>query len=154
MLKFAMILAAMLHFSAVMYSQQNAKSSDLVYSTTEGAIQGYDPVAYFTDAKPVKGKADLSLRWNDATWHFATPAHQALFEQNPEKYAPVYGGYCAYGWAKGYKAKIDPAAWTIYEDKLYLNYDLDVKAKWDKNRSKYIELAHSYYQKALEKAKE
>ena len=153
MLKFAIILVVMLLFVAVTYSQQNAKPIDLVYSTKDGAIQGYDPVAYFTDGKPVQGKTDLVYVWKDATGHFTSDEHRALFEQNPEKYAPQFGGYCAYGWSKGYNAKIDPVAWTILDDKLYLNYNLDVKSKWDEKRSEYIELATKYYQEAVEKAK-
>jgi YHS domain-containing protein len=153
MLKFAILLVVVLLFSAVVYSQQNAKPIDLVFSTKDGAIQGYDPVAYFTDGKPVKGKTDLVYVWKDATWHFASDEHRNLFEQNPEKYAPEFGGYCAYGWSKGYNAKIDPIAWTILNDKLYLNYNLDVKAKWDEKRREYIEMATKNYQKAVEKAK-
>lgn len=94
------------------------------------AIEGYDPVAYFTDGKPVEGSKEHTFEWRGATWRFATAEHRDLFAAAPEKYAPQYGGYCAWAVSQGYTASIDPAAWKIYEEKLYLNYDLDVQKKW------------------------
>ncbi len=94
------------------------------------ALDGWDPVAYFLDGKPVEGSREHSLEWNGATWRFASAAHRELFLEKPEKYAPQYGGYCAWAVSQGYTAAIDPDAWTIHEGKLYLNYDLDVQKKW------------------------
>jgi len=94
------------------------------------AIEGYDPVAYFTDGKPVEGKKEHSFEWMDATWRFASAEHRDLFAADPEKYAPQYGGYCAWAVANGYTASIDPDAWKIWDGKLYLNYDKDVQQKW------------------------
>lgn len=122
-----------------------------IFTTTEGAIKGYDPVAYFNASKPVKGKANLTYLWKGATWFFETAENKQLFVANPEKYAPQYGGYCAYGWAKGYPAKIEPDAWSIVEGKLYLNYDKSVKATWDKDQSGYIKSADMNYQKKQQK---
>ena len=87
------------------------------------AIKGYDPVAYFTEGKPVPGKPELSSTWQDARWQFASPAHRDLFVASPEKYAPQYGGYCALGVSMGGKYEVDPEQWTIVDGKLYLNYD-------------------------------
>jgi YHS domain-containing protein len=97
------------------------------------AIDGYDPVAYFTDGKPVEGKKEFSHEWNGATWHFASAEHRDLFAAAPEKYAPQYGGYCAWAVSRGYTADIEPDAWAVVEGKLYLNYDLEVKAMWAKD---------------------
>jgi YHS domain-containing protein len=94
------------------------------------AIHGYDPVAYFTDGKPVPGKQDFEFDWMGAKWLFATAEHRDTFKSAPEKYAPRYGGYCAYGVAQGSAVDIDPNAWSIVDGKLYLNYDLDVQKKW------------------------
>jgi len=88
------------------------------------AIKGYDPVAYFTVSKAVKGSEKYSHRWLGATWHFSSSEHQKSFQSTPAKYAPQYGGYCADGVAYGQAtANIDPKAWRIINGKLYLNYD-------------------------------
>lgn len=94
------------------------------------AVDGYDVVAYFTDGKPVKGAAEHRLEWNGAVWRFASAEHRAMFEREPEKYAPAYGGYCAWAVANGYTADTDPEAWAIVDGRLYLNYDKKVQAKW------------------------
>ncbi len=103
-----------------------------VNRTTFGgvAIDGWDPVAYFTDGKPVEGSRDFVHEWNGATWRFASAAHRDLFAQAPEKYAPQYGGYCAWAVSQGYTADIDPEAWKIQDGRLYLNYSLDIQKKW------------------------
>lgn len=94
------------------------------------AIGGYDPVAYFTDQAPVEGSAANQVDWNGANWHFATARNAAKFLENPEAYAPVFGGYCAYAASKGSLAPTVPEAWTIYEDKLYLNFSLRARELW------------------------
>ncbi|MEO8195370.1 MAG: YHS domain-containing (seleno)protein [Thermoanaerobaculia bacterium] len=94
------------------------------------AIDGWDPVAYFTDSKPVEGNKQFTFEWNGAIWHFASAAHRELFVQAPEKYAPQYGGYCAWAVSQGYTADIDPQAWKIEGGRLFLNYSLDVQKKW------------------------
>jgi YHS domain-containing protein len=94
------------------------------------AIDGYDPVAYFVDGKPVEGSKQWSHDWQGATWHFASPANRDRFAAEPGKYAPQYGGYCAWAVGHGYTAGIDPDAWTIHDGKLYLNYDLEIRSKW------------------------
>lgn len=123
------------------------KADPVVFSTKAGAIRGYDPVAYFTDHKPVKGLDSLQTNWNGAVWHFASAENREKFKNAPEKYAPQYGGYCAYGWAKGYAVKTEADAWAIENGKLYLNYDLKVQRDWDKNRSGYILQADANYAK-------
>ena len=109
-----------------------------VFNPAEGAIHGYDPVAYFKESKPVKGDKKYSLPWNSATWYFASQENLDAFKASPEKFAPQYGGYCAYGLAGGHKAPTDPEAWLIKDDKLYLNYNKDVQVMWKKKQAEYI----------------
>jgi YHS domain-containing protein len=105
------------------------------------AIKGYDPVAYFTDSKPVKGSPAFTHQWMGATWHFSTAGHRDEFARTPEKFAPQYGGYCAYGVSQNHTAPIDPEAWTVLDGKLYLNYSQGVKKTWSKEIPKYVEQA-------------
>lgn len=109
-----------------------ARAEKPVNATLFGvAIKGYDPVAYFTDAKPVKGQAEFTFEWMGATWRFSSAAHRDSFQAAPEKYAPQYGGYCAWAVSKGDTAGIDPAAWKIVNGKLYLNYSSEIQKKWE-----------------------
>lgn len=88
------------------------------------AIKGYDPVAYFTDGRAMKGSDDVAYKWLGAEWHFSNVDHRKLFSKAPVKYAPQYGGYCADGVAYGdTTTNIDPKAWRIIDGKLYLSYD-------------------------------
>jgi YHS domain-containing protein len=105
------------------------------------AIEGYDAVTYFTDGKPLKGDRKLSYQWEGAIWLFATPAHRDEFASSPAKYAPQYGGYCAYAVSEGYTAKIDPEAWKLVDGKLYLNYSKSVRDKWQKDQARRISTA-------------
>jgi len=94
------------------------------------AVHGYDVVAYFTDAKPMKGKKEFSHQWNDGTWLFASQEHLDMFKADPEKYAPQYGGYCAWAVNLGTTADISANAWKIVDGKLYLNYNKIIKKVW------------------------
>lgn len=94
------------------------------------AIRGHDPVAYFQAGRPVKGRADLRVEHKGSTFLFSTQANRDAFAAEPERYAPQYGGYCAFGMAGGYKAAIDPDAFTVRDGKLYLNYNRDVRKQW------------------------
>ena len=97
------------------------------------AIKGYDPVAYFTQGQAQKGQRSISYQWKGAKWYFVSQQNRTLFQNNPEQYAPQYGGYCAWAVSNGYTAKIDPQAWTIFQGKLYLNYSPSVQKKWLKD---------------------
>ena len=94
------------------------------------AIDGYDPVAYFMEQKPVKGSPEFRVEFEGTTFQFVSAVHREAFLADPSKYAPQYGGYCAYGMARGYKASINPAAFTVVGDKLYLNYSETVRSQW------------------------
>ena len=95
------------------------------------AIRGYDTVAYFTEGAPVEGSERFTADYRGAEWRFASQRHLDLFESAPGKYAPQYGGYCAYGVAGDYLVKIEPEAWTIVDGKLYLNYSRGVQNRWE-----------------------
>ncbi len=102
------------------------------------AIRGYDPVAYFTDNKAVKGAENFTAQYKGSQFRFAAEANRAAFTANPERYAPQYGGFCAYAVALGNKAPIDPAAFTIVDNKLYLNYNKPTEVLWRKDIPGYI----------------
>ena len=104
-----------------------------VYAEGGIAIDGADAVAFFSlaeDDDPVIGSAEHAFEWNGATWHFASAENQALFEANPEAYAPAYGGYCAFAAARGYVASTVPEAWSVVDGRLFLNYSLRIRRRW------------------------
>jgi YHS domain-containing protein len=125
----------------------STKKGAEIFQKDGAAIGGYDPVAFFTESKATKGTADYSFNWKEANWQFASQQNLDSFKASPEKYAPQYGGYCAYGTAEGHKAPTEADTWTILNGKLYFNYNQDVKAMWDKDRAKYIEQANGNWQK-------
>lgn len=122
---------------------------DPINSTTFGglAVDGYDPVAYFTAGKPMEGSKEFSFEWRGATWRFASAANRDLFAAAPEKYAPQYGGYCAWAVSQGYTADADPQAWKIVDGRLYLNYDKKVQATWEKDTALLIRKADENWPK-------
>ncbi|TDF35562.1 YHS domain-containing protein [Alteromonadaceae bacterium M269] len=111
------------------------------------AIKGYDTVAYFTQSKAVKGSDEFTTQWHGATWQFSSQANLDLFKGNPEKYAPQYGGYCAWAMADGdgRTAGIDPDVWHIHEGKLYLNYNRNVQKEWLSTKLADIKVADRNY---------
>lgn len=113
------------------------------------AIEGYDPVAYFTEGTPVKGNSDFEYFFDDAKWRFSSAQNKKLFIDNPRKYIPQYGGYCAFAMNLGEKYKISPEYWSIHNGKLYLNYNSDVQEKWLKEKESMIENADKNW-KSLE----
>jgi YHS domain-containing protein len=150
----ALALAGFLASPSAMAAQpaiNTLKNSSLFSSRTDTAINGYDTVAYFTANKAVKGQDSLSTDWKGARWKFSTAANLELFKANPEKYAPQYGGYCAYGVTQGYLVKVDPEQFTVRDNKLYLNYDADVQAKWSKDIPGYISSADQKFPQLLQK---
>ncbi len=127
-------MVAALFIAALFLPAGTALALDPVFSTyLGGAIRGYDPVAYHAEGKPVAGKRAHRVEWKGATWSFASAENKALFEGDPEKYAPRYGGYCAWAVSQGYTASIDPDAWSIVDGKLYLNYSLGVRDQWSQD---------------------
>ena len=119
------------------------------FKASDVAIRGYDTVAYFTQGVPVEGSEDFTAEHDGATWRFASREHLDLFEADPAKYAPQYGGYCAYGVAEDDLVKIEPENWTIVDDKLYLNYDDDVQALWEADVPGFVAAADAKFDALL-----
>jgi YHS domain-containing protein len=119
------------------------------YEPSGVAVRGYDTVAYFTQGKPTEGKEAFETEWRGAKWRFASQEHLDLFVTNPDKYAPQYGGYCAYGVAVGNLVKIEPDLWDIIDGKLYLNYDEDLQEKWRVDIPGYIVKANEIFDQLL-----
>jgi YHS domain-containing protein len=129
----------------------NTLKNSFFASRTDTAINGYDTVAYFTAGKPVKGQDSLVHEWMGAKWKFNSQVNLDLFKANPEKFAPQYGGYCAYGVTQGALVKVEPEQFTVRDGKLYLNYDADVQSKWLKDPAGYIKDADAKFQVLLKK---
>ncbi|MFQ5435847.1 MAG: YHS domain-containing (seleno)protein [Anaerolineae bacterium] len=108
-------------------------------------ISGYDPVAYFAAGRPVRGNGYHTATHQGGTYLFANKDNQKKFEANPGKYAPQYGGYCAYGVSVGKKFYTDPNRWKIVEGKLYLNLDAGIQKKWNEDISGNITKADSHW---------
>ncbi len=113
------------------------------------AIRGYDTVAYFTENKPVKGLKEFAFEYKGAKWLFSTQENLSLFKASPEKYAPQFGGYCAYAVSKNTTASIKPEYFTIHDQKLYLNYSKSVYKRWLKDKDDLIEDAESHWPELL-----
>jgi YHS domain-containing protein len=142
-MKFLLLAATMFLVACTSTAQKGAE----IFQKDGLAIGGYDPVAFFTESKPVKGSANYKFTWKDASWQFASQANLDAFKAAPEKYAPQYGGYCAYGTADGHKAPTQVDTWTVLDGKLYFNYNQKVKNLWDKDRPGYIEKANVNWEK-------
>jgi YHS domain-containing protein len=109
-----------------------------VSGASHAAVSGYDPVAFFTDAKPVNGSPFISATYRGAVYFFASEEHKRLFEQNPAKYAPQYGGFCAYGAALGKLFPVDISTWQVRHDKLYLNLNAEILKKFNADIENFI----------------
>ena len=123
---FAVLL---LGFSSALFAAGNHD----IYTSwfSDKAVSGYDTVAFFTQGKPVKGSPKYAHEWKGVMWLFATEKHLNMFRDAPERYAPQYGGYCAWAIAvKGDRAPGDPNFWRVVNGRLYLNYDRSVQDKW------------------------
>ena len=140
------IVIALISICSVVSAQKSP-----VYAPKGIALEGYDAVAFFTQGKPVKGSSAYATQWNGAQWLFADQADLESFKKAPGKYAPQYGGYCAYGAAQGHKAPTEIDTWTVVGDKLYLNYNQKVKSTWVKDQGSYIESANKIWPQIMDK---
>ncbi len=113
------------------------------------AVNGYDVMTYWKGGNPKEGNLEITASFNGATWVFISEENRALFLLNPAKYAPQYGGYCAYAVAQGYTASTVPEAWKIVDDRLYLNYSKGVQRRWEGNQSSFITDADANWPKVL-----
>lgn len=129
-----------------------ASTSSINVDKQHVAISGYDPVAYFVDSKPAKGDKKFSAKYQGATYHFASAAHRDSFNQNPGKYAPQYGGFCAMGVALGKKLDVEPEVWQVVDGKLYLNVNRDVSVKMNEDLSGNLAKAEANWPAIKDKA--
>lgn len=128
-------LAATAALAPALFLARVAHAADhpRVYSEDGIAIDGTDPVAYFTESRPVPGDPAITHDWNGVTWRFSSEANRQAFVANPESYAPQFGGYCAWAAAEGYIAPTAPNAWTIHDGQLFLNYSRGVRRRWERD---------------------
>jgi hypothetical protein len=115
------------------------------------AVDGYDVVAYVTDGRPVAGSPQFETKWNGVLWRFASAMHRDTFLKDPERYAPQFGGYCAYAVSQGHTANGDPQVWKIVDGRLYLNYSTSVQRTWQKDIPGYIAKARGNWPAVLDK---
>lgn len=118
----SIVVAAAIAGAAFSSSAISSFADEISTYTKDGyAIGGTDPVAYFTENKPVAGKAEFTAQYDGVTWKFSSAENRDLFKADPVKYAPQYGGWCAVGTAFGTKLETKPELWDIVDGKLYLN---------------------------------
>ena len=130
----ALAFAFILLGTAWPHHAAQARSPEIYTGTLSAtAVGGYDPVAYFTEGRPVEGKREIAWTWKGATWRFATEKNRDVFKAAPETYAPQYGGHCAWAVSQGYTAKGDPKHWKVVNGKLYLNYNAKVQSDWERD---------------------
>ena len=120
-------------FVAILLLSASAFAGDLVNvsGASKIAVSGYDPVAFFTNSKPVNGSPFITAEYQGATYFFASEEHKKLFVTSPEKYAPQFGGFCAYGVALDKLFPVDINTWQIRDGKLYLNLNADILKKFN-----------------------
>lgn len=147
-LAFRMVGAALL---AVLLSGFRPISVSRVGPLSDVAIEGYDPVAYFTDGRAVRGRAILQTEWRGARWYFSSPEHKRLFEADPERYAPAFGGYCAMcvGATGEAATSGDPRVFLIFEDRLYLLQNEEMRDLWLKDVASHTRQAAETYARLL-----
>lgn len=147
-----LLLAMTLAGTGMPVASAHAKDAPVYTGTFSNvAVGGYDPVAYFTDGKPVKGEKSFTLQHAGAEWRFSSAQNRDRFAASPQQYAPQYGGYCAWAVSQGYTASGDPQYWRVVDGKLYLNYDAEVQKKWEKDIPGFIGKANQNWPVVLGK---
>jgi hypothetical protein len=119
----------------------------------KAGLGGYDPVAYFEKGKPVRGVEGNIVQFKGSIYSFASDKNKMLFEADPAKYLPAYGGYCAYAMALGKKYPADPEVWKLVDGKLYLNYSKSVQRQWVKDIPGFIKKGDANWARFMNKAK-
>jgi YHS domain-containing protein len=146
----AIALAFASLFAAPAYADQAPVYTGLL---SRVAVSGYDPVAYFTDGRPVRGTQRFSTTYQGYEYRFASAAHRDAFRANPTRYLPQYGGYCAWAVSQGYTASADPTNWRIVDGRLYLNYDLnyddEIQRRWEQDIPGHIRNANANWPSVL-----
>lgn len=147
-------LFAIIAIAGIFGITQNAFAADPIYTSAfnNKALKGYDTVSYFQqDGLPVKGSKDFKTKWRGAEWLFSSQANLDSFKADPEKYAPQYGGYCAWATAHDTLAKADPLVYTLEDGKLYLNYDKSIDKRWQPRKAELIPVADKKYPELIAK---
>ncbi len=142
-----MLIATALLFTTSAWASEPQVYTGLLSNTGAG---GYDTVSYFETGEPTKGSSEYTTQYLGATWRFSSAENLARFEDNPERYAPAYGGYCAWAVSQGYLAKGDPKHWSIQDGRLYLNYNQSVQDKWLEGPDGFIRQADANWPKVLD----
>ena len=149
-----MIRATLALIAALMLCQPamaaGAKDPDIWTDMNGRALKGYDAVAYHLERKPRKGSEDFAFEWKGATWWFSSAENRDKFVADPERWAPQYGGYCAWGIAKDRVVGINPTIFRIFDDKLYLNLNMKVHKEWLESRHGFIARADEKWPNILE----
>jgi len=137
---------------ALLYTTSALASESPVYTglLSNTGAGGYDTVSYFESGQPTKGSSEYTTQYQGATWRFANAENLARFKENPERFAPVYGGYCAWAVSQGDLAKGDPKHWSIRDGRLYLNYNQSVQDQWLEDPDGFIRQADANWPTVLE----
>jgi YHS domain-containing protein len=131
-------LAIMLGLGAALTVGANAQAAEEVNISDGYAVHGYDVVAYFSVGQPTEGNDRFTADYQGATYRFASADHRDNFVSDPAKYAPQFGGFCAFGTSVGRKFNGDPNVWRIVDGKLYLNLNKKIQARWLQDSAGYI----------------
>lgn len=150
MLRAVLMLVAALLLAAPAQAGSGPKQSEISTDVNGHALKGHDAVAYHLERRPVKGTEDFAFEWKNAVWLFSSAENRDKFMADPERWAPQYGGYCAWGVAKDRVVGINPTIFRIFDDKLYLNLNMKVHKEWLGSRGGFIARADSKWPDILE----
>jgi len=138
-LTFGFVLAALTSLLGCESTSHLKKSMGV---TSTPAVYGYDTVAYHTTNQAVRGSGMHAADFNGETYLFSSESNKKLFEQNPSKFTPEFGGYCAYGASVGKKFYSDPTVFAVVDNKLYLNLNSEIQQKWNADQANMIKAGH------------
>src|SRR5205809_4723212 len=145
LLKLSLTVAAFLLMLVAAFSQKHESRYFNNLNNNGVIIDGYDPVAFFTDNKPVKGDAKFQFNYQDATYYFSSQEHLDLFKANPEKYKVQFGGWCAYAVSLGRVAPIDVNTFSIVDGRLVIQHNQRAVDGWNKDVQGNLSLADKYW---------
>lgn len=147
-MKILSLRTACIIFLSLVFRVGYGQNEPEIFQVDGIAIAGFDPVAFFVEEMPRKADGVISYSWKGAEWWFTSEDNKELFQENPSKYIPQFGGYCAWGMREGYKADTNPKkAWTLFDGKLYLNYDKGTMKGWLPEKEESIRIASDNWSK-------
>jgi hypothetical protein len=139
------MLARLLSRTLALFVIGAAAHAGEFFETDGVAIGGYDPVAYMREQSAVLGAKEFAFTHKGSVFHFKSAEHRDAFAAAPEKFEPQYGGYCAWGVTRGYKAVTSPENFSVVDGKLYLNFNGEVKSMWSKDIQGHIAKANGQW---------